>query len=167
MGGWYCLSGLISRTKVLKSSFKIHAIQSWWRQSPLELEIVSTVINKFNLVRTCLPYHGRGRGRTRVRVSPHLISRQHLTERQSASDFEQLTILCSSFTQVWEVPKRFAALAFKRRVVADQLAHNAKISEHAMKKRLTWFSFACMGTGQIIATGIFSFMPFIYATITG
>lgn len=72
------------------------------------------------------------------------------------------------FLEVWLVPKKFAALAFKRRMVEDQVAHNAKVNgDVSLKKQLGWFSFACMGVGSIIATGIFSFMPRIYASITG
>eukprot|EP00271_Cylindrocystis_brebissonii_P010712 TRINITY_DN2701_c0_g1_i1.p1 TRINITY_DN2701_c0_g1~~TRINITY_DN2701_c0_g1_i1.p1 ORF type:complete len:636 (-),score=121.80 TRINITY_DN2701_c0_g1_i1:945-2852(-) len=72
------------------------------------------------------------------------------------------------FLQFWLVPWKFGAMAFKRRMVDDQIAHNLKVSGGvAMKKELGWLSFAGMGVGAIIATGIFSFMPSIYATITG
>eukprot|EP00271_Cylindrocystis_brebissonii_P010715 TRINITY_DN2701_c0_g2_i1.p1 TRINITY_DN2701_c0_g2~~TRINITY_DN2701_c0_g2_i1.p1 ORF type:complete len:630 (-),score=121.08 TRINITY_DN2701_c0_g2_i1:1105-2994(-) len=72
------------------------------------------------------------------------------------------------FAQIWLVPLKFSKMAFKRRMVDDQIAHNLKVSGGIeMKKTLGWLSYAGMGVGAIIATGIFSFMPFIYATITG
>lgn len=71
------------------------------------------------------------------------------------------------FLKVWLAPSRFVKLALKRRMVSDQVLHNQKVSKVEMRKELSWFSYACMGVGSIIATGIFSFMPYIYANITG
>eukprot|EP00850_Spirogloea_muscicola_P000439 SM000002S05519 [mRNA] locus=s2:342643:351603:- [translate_table: standard] len=73
----------------------------------------------------------------------------------------------TEFLKVAALPKRFAALAFRRRIVEDQIAHNKAVSGNALNKNLGWFSFACMAVGNIIATGIFSFMPYIYSSITG
>eukprot|EP00898_Chlorokybus_atmophyticus_P002736 jgi/Chlat1/3463/Chrsp23S08827 len=71
------------------------------------------------------------------------------------------------FTKVLQLPKRLGKLAFARRQLAEQLEHNKLVSKTEMKKQLAWYSYSAMGIGIIMATGIFSFMPYIYAYITG
>ncbi|KAK9804704.1 hypothetical protein WJX72_000849 [[Myrmecia] bisecta] len=73
----------------------------------------------------------------------------------------------SQYLKVWQMPKRFAAMAFTKRQVEEQREHNRRVSNTELKKQLTWFSFCSLGVGIIVATGIFSFMPYIYAFITG
>eukprot|EP00271_Cylindrocystis_brebissonii_P006388 TRINITY_DN19157_c0_g1_i2.p1 TRINITY_DN19157_c0_g1~~TRINITY_DN19157_c0_g1_i2.p1 ORF type:complete len:628 (-),score=90.81 TRINITY_DN19157_c0_g1_i2:1067-2950(-) len=72
------------------------------------------------------------------------------------------------FLKFWTLPQKFRLLAFRRRMVEDQVAHNLKVSGGtAMRKTMTWVSFLCLGLGDIIATGAFSFLPYVYATVTG
>eukprot|EP00271_Cylindrocystis_brebissonii_P001042 TRINITY_DN11287_c0_g1_i1.p1 TRINITY_DN11287_c0_g1~~TRINITY_DN11287_c0_g1_i1.p1 ORF type:complete len:626 (-),score=72.79 TRINITY_DN11287_c0_g1_i1:1413-3290(-) len=72
------------------------------------------------------------------------------------------------FLKIWTLPAKIQLLSFKRRMVEDQVFHNLKISGGTkMRRSLTWLSFAAIGVGSIIATGVFSFLPLVYSTVTG
>ena len=59
-------------------------------------------------------------------------------------------------------------MAFRRRTIQETAWNNGKVNHGGeMNKSLTAMSFAALGVGTIIASGIFSFLPYVYVYVAG
>ena len=74
----------------------------------------------------------------------------------------------ATFLEFAQLPRKLAATAFRRRSIAETYDNNTQTNAGGdMKRSLNAVSYALLGIGTIIATGIFSFLPFVYSIITG
>jgi len=74
----------------------------------------------------------------------------------------------ATFLEIGQLPRKLAATAFRRRSIAETYDNNKMVNAGGeMRRSLNAVSYALLGIGTIIATGIFSFLPFVYSIITG
>ena len=71
----------------------------------------------------------------------------------------------SSFLEVHLLPKKLYRTALRRRTVQETSINNERVDRDGkMQRPLSALAFAMMGVGTIVATGIFSFLPYICAS---
>ena len=71
----------------------------------------------------------------------------------------------SSFLEVHLLPHKLYRTALRRRTVQETSINNERVDRDGKLQRpLSALAFAMMGVGTIVATGIFSFLPYICAS---